>query len=80
MNQMENKLDYNFLCQQKFSTCLKSPTKMLSNTQQQLTEANFDPESTKQQGADAYTFSAEPRAVQNRKKFRDVNEAEQKSP
>lgn len=30
----------------------------------------------KEQGADAYSFAAEPRAVQQRKKYRDPNEAE----
>ncbi|KAI8927500.1 radial spoke protein 3-domain-containing protein [Entophlyctis helioformis] len=41
--------------------------------------AAFDPSSTRQQGADAYTFAAEPRALQQRKKYRDPNE-DQKGP
>nr|KAJ3423213.1 Radial spoke head protein 3 [Polyrhizophydium stewartii] len=41
--------------------------------------AAFDPSSTKQQGVDAYTFAAEPRALQHRKKYRDLAE-DQKSP
>ena len=34
----------------------------------------FNPEATKQKGADAYTFNAEPRGIQQRKKFRDEAE------
>eukprot|EP00842_Homolaphlyctis_polyrhiza_P004156 jgi/Hompol1/4741/HPOL_000498-RA len=41
--------------------------------------AAFDPNSTKQQGGDAYSFAAEPRAVQQRKKYRDGNDSEQKN-
>ncbi|KAH6563152.1 hypothetical protein BASA50_005310 [Batrachochytrium salamandrivorans] len=40
------------------------------------TEGAFDPNSTKQQGADAYTFVAEPRAMQPRRKARDLDESQ----
>ncbi|RKO93328.1 radial spoke protein 3-domain-containing protein [Blyttiomyces helicus] len=45
--------------------------------QMQTTASNFDPTSTRQQGAEAYSFASEPRPVQApRKKYRDPTESD----
>lgn len=41
-------------------------------------QLEYNAASTKQQGAEAYSFAAEPRAVQQRKKYRDPNELDGK--
>ncbi|KAI8906754.1 radial spoke protein 3-domain-containing protein [Gorgonomyces haynaldii] len=44
---------------------------MISAANPPLPGAKFNPESTKQQGAETYSFAAEPRAAQQRKKYKD---------
>jgi hypothetical protein len=44
----------------------------------QQQQPEYNAESTKQQGAEAYSFAAEPRPVQQRKKYRDPNEVDAK--
>ncbi|KAJ3096779.1 hypothetical protein HDU97_005585 [Phlyctochytrium planicorne] len=50
-------------------------------SQTMVEEKQYDPNSTRQTGAEAYSFASEPKAVAaSRKKYRDPNEKEQRPP